>query len=185
MPRYRRYRSGTIRHSGWDYRRSAWYFVTICTADRRPFFGQVRNGIVGLSRAGCIAAHEWQRTPEVRPYVRLDAWIVMPDHIHGLIGITTESPAYCDAHLSHYHGVDTSRRDASTDEFSDEGTNEFRLHAHSLGAIIGQYKSVCTKRIRRNGTPEFEWQSRFYDRIVRTANAFRAARRYILAHPDQ
>jgi hypothetical protein len=116
MTRYKGYRSGTIRHDEWDYRTAAWYFVTICTADRRPFFGRVRNGIIGLSRAGCVAAREWQRTPAVRSYVRLDAWVVMPDHVHGLIGITTESP------------------------------NEFRLHAHSLGAIIGQYKSVCTKK---------------------------------------
>jgi REP element-mobilizing transposase RayT len=63
--------------------------VTICTGNRRPFFGQVRNGIIGLSAAGCIAAREWQRTPVVRPSVRLDAWIVTPDHIHDLIGIMT------------------------------------------------------------------------------------------------
>ena len=63
-------------------------------------------------------------------------------------------------------------------------TNEFRLRAHSLGAIIGRYKSVCTKQIRRNGIPEFEWQSRFYDRIVHDADALRAVRRYIRAHPD-
>jgi len=59
--------------------------VTICTGRRHLFFGEVQNGIVGLSAAGCIAAREWQRTPVVRPYVRLDAWIVMPNHIHKLI----------------------------------------------------------------------------------------------------
>jgi len=71
--RYNGYRSGTIRRDDWDYRRAAWYFVTICTGDRRPFFGQVRNGIIGFSAAGCIAALEWQRTSSERPYVRLDA----------------------------------------------------------------------------------------------------------------
>jgi REP element-mobilizing transposase RayT len=184
MTRYKGYRSGTIRHDEWDYRRSAWYFVTICTEDRHSFFGQVRNGVVGLSAAGCIAAQEWRRTPSVRPYVRLDAWIVMPDHIHGLIGITTESPFYSGNDATNQSAVDSSRRDESTATGDGENDNDFRLRAHSLGAIMCQYKSVCTKRIRRNGMPQFEWQSRFYDRIVRTRDAFRRARRYIQNHPD-
>jgi len=84
----------------------------------------------------------------------------MPDHVHGLIGITTDSPAYSDDNPPHHPAVD------------------------SLGAIIGRHKSVCTKQIRRNGIREFEWQSRFYDRIVHDADAFRAIRQYIRAHPD-
>ncbi|WP_103029363.1 hypothetical protein [Salinibacter altiplanensis] len=106
--RYRGYRSDTIRLDGWDYRRSAWYFVTICTHNRIPYFGAVRNGLVGLSPAGCIAAQEGRRTPEVRPYVRLGAWIVMPNHVHGLIGITTASPGHDDA-----TGTDASECDRS------------------------------------------------------------------------
>ena len=119
--RYNGYRSGPLRLDEWDYRRSAWYFVTICTHDRVSYFGTVQNGIMGLSPAGCIAAHEWRRTPEVRPYVRLGAWVVMPNrpkgdsrsergvnHIHGLIGITTESPAHDDI-----TGMNASDRDGS------------------------------------------------------------------------
>lgn len=190
MTRFRGYRSGTIRHWNWDYRRSAWYFVTICTADRVPFFGRVRNGIIGLAAAGCIAAREWQRTPEVRPYVRLDEWIIMPNHIHGLIGITTKSPAYSDDESLRQPAedssppVDSSRRDESPETLENASTKDFRLRAHSLGAIIGRYKSVCTKQIRASARPDFGWQSRFYDRIVRNAEEFRAARRYILAHPN-
>ena len=198
--RYNGYRSGTLRLDEWDYRRSAWYFVTICTHDRISYFGTVRNGIVGLSPAGCIAAHEWRRTPEVRPYVRLDAWIVMPNHIHGLIGITTESPAHdvvADTDTSKRDEsnttdnadnsdgvVDASRRDASTThECESASTAKFQLRAHSLGAIIGQYKSVCTKRIRAACRPDFGWQSRYYDRIVRTHREWTAVRRYIHQNP--
>jgi len=196
--RYNGYRSDTLRLDGWDYRRSAWYFVTICTANRRPYFGTVRNGIVGLSPAGCIAAQEGHRTPAVRPYVRLGAWIVMPNHVHGLIGITTESPAHDDitgtdaskrdesnppGNLGHSDGVDAPRRDASTHGCNPESTDKFRLHAHSLGAIIGQYKSVCTKRIRAACRPDFGWQSRYYDRIVRNRREWTAVRRYIHQNP--
>lgn len=197
-PRHHGYRSDTLRLNEWDYRRSAWYFVTMCTANRRPYFGQIRNDIVGLSPAGCIAAQEAHRTPKVRPYVRLGAWIVMPNHVHGLIGITTESPAH-DAAIDpgaserngstvadespHPDAVDASRRDASTDENESDSTNEFRLHAHSLGAIIGQYKSVCTKRIRATCRSDFGWQSRYFDRIVRNRREWAAVRRYIHRNP--
>jgi hypothetical protein len=95
-----------------------------------------------------------------------------------LIGITTVSPAYSGDNPPHHPAVDSSRRDESTQSVDAKSTNEFRLRAHSLGAIIGRYKSVRTKQIRRNGIPEFEWQSRFYDRIVHDADAFRAVRRY-------
>lgn len=212
--RYHGYCSDTLRLDEWDYRRSAWYFVTICTTDRRPYFGTVRNGIVGLSPAGCIAAQEWRRTPEVRPYVRLEAWIVMPNHMHGLIGITTDSPAHDDitgtdtserdgsnatgdvgnpdgvdaswhsgSNSSDPANVDASRRDASTDKNQPESTNKFRLRAHSLGAIVGQYKSGCTKRIRATCRPDFGWQSRYYDRIVRNRREWTAIRRYIHHNP--
>lgn len=182
--RYNGYRSDTLRLEGWDYRGSAWYFVTVCTRDRVPYFGTVRDGIVGLSPAGCIAVQEGYRTPEVRPYVRLGAWIVMPNHVHGLIGITTESPAYDGGDLSQNGPVaDSSRRDESAHGHDRASPNEFRLHAHSLGAIVGQYKSVCTKRIRGACRPDFAWQSRYYDRIVRTRREWNAVRRYILRNP--
>ena len=192
--RYNGYRSDTLRLDDWDYRRSAWYFVTICTHDRIPYLGTVRNGTVGLSSAGCVAAQEWRRTPEVRPYVRLDAWIVMPNHVHGLIGITPESPARDDAAPSdesaHSDAVDASRWDESTgtnrNNHTSENagaTNEFRLRAHSLGAIVGQYKSVCTKRIRSACRSDFGWQSRYYERIVRTRREQTAVRRYIHQNP--
>ena len=181
---YEEYHPDSIRLGGWDYRQSAWYFLTICTQDRRPHLGTIQNGIMGLSRAGCIAAKEWRRTPEVRTYVRLDAWIVMPNHVHGILGITTESPGHNAAKsLDDPDVVDSSRRDESTQENKHKSDNDFRLHAHSVGAIVGQYKSVCTKRIRAACRPNFEWQARYYDRILRNRRERKAARRYILQNP--
>lgn len=156
---------------------------------------------MGLSRAGSIAAAEWQRIPQIRPYVRLDAWIVMPNrpegdsrsesgvnHVHGIMGITTESPGHHAANLNSDKSLDDndvemSRRDVSTHENEDESTKEPRLQAHPVGAIVGQYKSVCTKRIRATCRPDFGWQSRYYDRILRDRHELKAARRYILQNP--
>jgi len=187
MPRYRGYRTDSIRLDGWDYRTSAWYFLTLCTHRRVCHFGTVRGGIVGLSPAGCVAAQEWVRTAVVRPYVRLDAWIVMPNHVHGLVGITTASPGHRAATADDDDnssddddgGVETSRRDVSTGMAAPGA----RLTAHSIGAIMAQYKSVCTRRIREMGDAAFAWQPRFYDRIVRSRRAFDAVRAYIHANP--
>jgi hypothetical protein len=88
MTKFRdRYRVESARLPGWDYRTAGWYFVTVCTKDRIPFFGRVVDGDVILSRMGEIVTEEWQRTPEVRPHVVLDAWILMPNHLHGIIVI--------------------------------------------------------------------------------------------------
>ena len=185
---YEAYHPESIRLDNWDYRRSAWYFLTICTADRRPYFGTIQDGIMGLSQAGCVAAQEWRRTPAVRPYVRLDAWIVMPNHVHGILGLTTESPGHDAAESNSPKSmeepdVETSRRDVSTQGNAQESKDESRLRAHSVGAIVGQYKSICTKRIRAACRPDFGGQSRYYDRILRYRDEVKTARRYILQNP--
>jgi len=68
----------------WDYTNSGWYFVTICTKNRKHYFGKIRNEIMGLSAMGIIVAFEWQKTEQIRDNVKLDEWIVMPNHLHGL-----------------------------------------------------------------------------------------------------
>ena len=154
------YRIPSARLPNYDYNAPGWYFVTICTKGRACFFGSVRNGVMGLTREGCIVAEEWQETPAVRPYVHLDAWIIMPNHLHGIIGISSESPAV-------------------------QGPQNTSLNPHSLGAIIGQIKSICTKRIRMKVARDFGWQSRFYDRVLRNEREIESARRYIFDNPAQ
>ncbi len=86
MPLFRnKYRIESARLRGWDYRSPGWYFVTICARARQCFFGEVADGQIWLSDIGVIVADEWQNTPRVRSYVELDAWVVMPNHIHGII----------------------------------------------------------------------------------------------------
>jgi len=160
MQRYKgRYRIESARLPTYDYRSPGWYHVVICTAGRACMLGEVRQGIMGLTVPGCIVAHEWQRTPAVRPYVRLGPWIVMPNHVHLLVGITSATPASSGSRMS------------------------TTLRAHSLGAIMGQFKARCTKRIRQRGFHAFGWQSRFYDRIIRTDQEWQALARYIDDNP--
>ncbi|MBI5052316.1 MAG: transposase [Chloroflexi bacterium] len=181
-----KYRIESTRLRNWDYAGAGWYFVTLCTRNRELFFGDVKEGEMILSPVGEIIAEEWLKTKEVRVNVELDEWIVMPNHVHGIIVIT--------------HPVETSRRDVSENvnhqeslsakkETTHEETpqrgvsTKGRLKANSLGSIIGQFKSVCTKRIWAAGFRHFDWQPRFHDEIIRDQPHLDYDRQYIKNNP--
>jgi REP element-mobilizing transposase RayT len=164
------YRVESARLRGWDYAAGGWYFVTICTQRGRCFFGDVVDEQMHLSPIGEIVAEEWQKTERIRSDVELDQWVIMPNHLHGIIGIKDKS-------LRSMQGTgqqETPHRGVSTGA---------RLRAKSLGAIINQFKSVCTKRIRAAGFQNFAWQSRFYDHVIRNEKSMNDIREYIANNP--
>jgi REP element-mobilizing transposase RayT len=156
------YRVASTRLKGWDYSQAGGYFVTICTANRGCYFGHIDDGQMRLSPIGDVVAAEWQRTAEVRPQVILDAWVVMPNHLHGIIVIQNDEVA-------------------ATNSAESAGS----LRPGSVGAIIGQIKSVCKKRIRAMGAQTFDWQPRFHDHIVRDDKDLARIREYIMNNPVQ
>ena len=112
---------------------------------------------------------EWNKTIEIRKNVELDYYVVMPNHFHGIIIIKD---------------VETSRRDVSKEKL-ETGHRPVSTHLKpdSLGSVIGQFKSICTKRIRKLGIERFKWQTRFYDHIIRNENDLRRIRTYIQNNP--
>ena len=156
-----KYRVESARLKGWDYSAPGYYFVTICTKDRKCFLGRVVDGKMLLSKTGMIVAEEWQKTEKIRKNVDLDVWGIMPNHIHGIL-ILLEKPV----------NVETTHQVVST-----------TLKPNSLGSIVGQFKSVSTKRIRKMGCIDFGWQSRFHDHIIRDDKALNNIRKYILENP--
>lgn len=157
------YRIESTRLPGWDYRSAAYYFVTICTKDHRCCLAKIADGVAYISPLGMIVAEEWWRTPHVRPYVKLDASQIMPNHFHGIIVIEESEMA----------------------PQEEQGTGALHLQAGSLGAIIGQFKSICTKRIRALGDGAFQWQPRFHDHIIRDENELKRLRAYIVGNPGK
>jgi putative transposase len=153
-----RYRPDSLRLPWWDYSQAGWYFVTICTHDRQCVLGEIVEGSVVLTPAGQIVEEEWWRTATVRPNVGLDEFVVMPNHVHGILVINEDQGK-------------TSHRDVSTKP---------GLRPDSLGAIVGQFKSICTKRIRGQGFSQFGWQSRFYEHIIRDERSLENVRQYIV-----
>lgn len=182
-----KYRVESNRLKGWDYSSPGYYFVTIVTQNRTAWFGEVVDAKMVLSPVGEIVAEEWRKTAIIRSNVELDAWVIMPNHIHGIIVIVpgiVETP----------RAVETPRRGVSTGvdqtSFGDyprgaSKSNNPSWKPNSLGSIINQFKSVCTKRIRSAGYADFGWQSRYYDHIVRDEKTLLKIRHYIDNNPKQ
>ncbi|MBE0608499.1 MAG: transposase [Dehalococcoidia bacterium] len=160
-----RVRRSSNRAPRFDYRSVGAYFVTVVTYQRQPVFGQVIDGRMVLNTAGRLAAREWLTTGQRRGNVRLDDFIVMPNHIHAIIHITTERP-----------------RPREGDESE---SALVRSPSHSVGAIIRGFKAATTAQLNRlaecPGRPL--WQANYHDRILRTEREIVAAHRYIRANP--
>ena len=125
------------------------------------FFGKIVEGKMHLSVIGAIVADEWLKTPQVRTYIELDEWRIMPNHLHGII-IINNHPC-----------VETTRRVVSTTR------PRPTLLPDSLGSIIGQIKSTCSKRIWNAGHAAFAWQPCYFDHIIRNEGDLHRIRRYI------
>ncbi|HEU5014324.1 MAG TPA: transposase [Roseiflexaceae bacterium] len=196
-----RYRIESARLPGWDYTATGYYFVTICTRRRQHFFGTVINSAMCLSPIGELVQDEWLQTEHVRQYVSLDEWIIMPNHMHGII-VINEPAAHTDDDDNDVDdgngNVETPRRGVSTAGGTSQPSPTSpqpprirsrddvampMLQSQSLGAIVGQFKSVATKRIRAAGYHDFAWQTRFYDVIIHDAQALDNIRRYIQNNP--
>ena len=174
-----KYRIKSTRFPENDYTQPGYYFVTFCTRDREHFFGEIISGEMQLSPIGEIVTQEWVNTGIVRPNVRLDEWIIMPNHIHMIVVITDEidSGEGPENRKETPHQAETPHRGVSTRAASR------KWKANSLGSIIGQFKGMCTRRIRARGHTDFGWQSRFYDRIIRTEDELDNMRFYIRHNP--
>ena len=131
----------SIRLKEYDYSQAGEYFVTICTHDHECMFGEIINGEMRLNAIGKIVNEEWLRTTRIRPGIELDVFVLMPNHIHGIIVIKEESPI---PNVGTHSCASPQRK------------------PRSLGSIIAGFKSVATKRINEmRQTPSFPvWQKR-------------------------
>ena len=170
----------SIRLPGYDYTQPGAYFVTFVAHDRECLFGDVVDGVMRLNAFGEIVREEWFRTAVVRPYVMLapDEFVVMPNHIHGIIWITGG------------RGDPVGRPYDPVGRPHDNDRDDQRSHgpaAGSVGAIIGQIKSIAAKRINAlRGTPAAPvWGRNYYEHIIRYETSLNRIRRYIAANPSQ
>lgn len=160
MVKYKdKYRIESTRLPTWDYRNAGYYFITILTKNRKHYFGKVVDGKLIHSKIANIVIEEWLNTALLRSNVELDEWVLMPNHFHGIM-------------------IKNSQENLNSND-----DNKSILKSNSLGSIIGQFKSISTKRIRKSGLIEFSWQPGFYEHIIRNEQALENIRKYISLNP--
>src|SRR3972149_11281080 len=167
-----KYRIESTRLKEWDYSTNGYYFVTICTKNQECVFGRIADGKMLLTRIGNIAKRLWLEIPEHFKNVELDEFIIMPNHIHGIVIIENQ------------HCRDAINGVSTTDGGGITLAHNPMLSENSLSKIIRWYKGRCTFEINKiQITIHFAWQSRFYDHIIRNEKSLQKIREYIHYNP--
>ena len=170
-----------------DYASSGAYFVTICAAQKAHLFAGISSGEVQRSDIGEVILEEWERMGMLRVEVRLDAFVVMPNHVHAIVWI--ERPTVGARLASPLRRDDdflrAGQRELAVSKHKSPQTPAFGVRSGSLGAIVGGFKSAVTKRVNEaRATPNTPiWQRNYHDRIIRNDRELNAVREYIAHNP--
>ena len=153
--------------------------MTIRVRATNHLFGEVVAGRMRLSSAGRVASQCWRDIPKHVPTVTLDTFVVMPDHVHGIVVIGKSSDQR-NVGAQHAAPLPLRARLSVTSRDSTPASG-------SLGAIVRSFKSATTRRINelRHRPGEPVWQRNYYDRVIRSDDELYRARRYILTNPDR
>ena len=174
----------SIRLPGFDYSEYGYYFVTICTYNREPLFGEIINGKIKLNDAGRIVFDEWNNTANIRKNVELDIFTVMPNHFHAIIKINRPVGAYGHTPISTNTNEDRAYINTPNEDRAYINT-PLQSPKNNLGAIIRGFKSATTTKINlllnSPGVPV--WQRNYYEHIVREEDELNNIRQYILENP--
>lgn len=159
---------------GYDYSADGEYFVTICIDGRKHYFGEIENGVMNLSETGKIVDKIWNELPKMFDNVRLDVYLIMPDHFHGIVVIKPE------VNLKNL----PIRKAGKIPTFkSGSINNPMELKTITLGRIIRWFKGRVKFEVNKINS-DFKWQSRYHDRIIRDEKEFYFISRYILNNPQ-
>ncbi len=164
----RRHHRRSIRLKGYDYSLSGAYFITICVHHGQCELGEIHNTEMRLSACGNIVAATWENLPDHYSCIELDAFVVMPNHVHGIVVL-----------------VDDSANTLLTAETGLEPALTRNSHRHGLPEIVRAFKSFSARQINQSkgiqGQPF--WQRNYYEHIIRNERAYLAIREYILSNP--
>lgn len=197
-----KYRIESTRLQSWDYGSNGAYFITICTINRKHFFGNIQDGKMHLSEIGLLAEKHWLEIPQHFPFVSLGNFVVMPDHTHGILIINkldTETPklGVSFVEIPKPNLMETPKPNLDIREETPKlgvsvetvetpkpknGGKNPKWKPNSIGSIINQYKRVVTlnaRKIQKN----FGWQSLYHDQIIRNAHHYENINSYIAKNP--
>ena len=160
----------SVRLKGYDYAGAGAYFVTICVQNRECLFGRIADGQMVLNDAGMMIQTVWNEIPPHYPGIEIDASVVMPNHIHGIIVIVGAAP-----------------RGRPVD-----GQPQGVAPTLSLPDVVHRFKTMTTKRyadgVKQYGWRRFNgklWQRNYYEHIIRSDDELNSIREYIAINPAQ
>ncbi|MFH1565456.1 MAG: transposase [bacterium] len=184
----------SIRIKDYNYSAFGYYFITVCTEKKVEYFGKIIDSKMILNIFGKIVANEWDNTKNIRNNIELDEFIVMPNHIHGIIIIrrgvshTPNALSHTPNALSHTpNEVPHTDYDGGVWQYTPTA-RKFQSSSNSLGAIIRGFKSAVTKQIKQEIDKRqiniiFQWQRNYYERIIRSEDELNKIRKYIIENP--
>lgn len=172
-----RYRVESTRLKGWDYSSPGAYFITLCTKKRECLFGDVVEKSMILNENGTIVEKCWYDLPRHYDNIKLDQFVTMPNHVHGIMMIDIETvPASL---------VETGLKPVSTATAITADIDNGKMKTHGLYEFVRALKTFSARRINEHRkTPgKTVWQPRFYDHIIRDDNELSRIRKYIMDNP--
>ena len=155
----------------YDYSTCGYYYVTICIRDKVSVFGEIKNETMVLNHFGKIAGRRWREIPEHYENVGIDSYVIMPNHIHGIIIIKP---------YDNNTSVGTEQCSVPTVIGKKSSSKKYGL----LSKIIKSFKNTVIKDVREID-PDFDfgWQRSFYDHIIRKDDVLTEIRKYIAENP--
>lgn len=195
MQKYKNtYLPNSIRLKYFNYRQNGLYFITICTKNRFPFFGKVINNNMHYSQIGLIAKKFYKDIPNHFSFVKLDNFIITPDHLHSIIIINhakfnthpqLENQAICINEYLPKYTITTNCRDVACYvstrkkvKKNQKFYSQISPKAGSLSTIIRSFKSAVSKYAHQKNI-QFKWQPRYYETIIKNENQLLNIRYYI------
>ncbi len=167
----------SIRLKGYDYSQAGLYFITICCHDKMRLFGEIENGGMKLNDAGIIADECWKEIPMHFPDAVLHEYIIMPNHIHGIIELKQKNINNTD--------VGFEKTVVGIENFQSlQHQNKFqKMIPRSIGSIIKGFKIGVTKWFRSNTEIVTIWQRNYYEHIIRNRKSYQTISEYIINNP--
>jgi len=182
----------SIRLKRYDYSQAGAYFITICTKDRECLFGKIADGKMLLNEVGGIADEYLNNIPNHFSHVEMGEFIVMPNHVHCILVLHNKPNNVGTSHDVGTRHVVSLRGNAGNMAWTSHvmsmqqqpNTNQFsKPIAGSVSVIIQQYKSSVKRWCNKNNHNNFEWQSRFHDRVIRDDQFYQTISDYIIKNP--
>jgi len=177
----------SIRLQGYDYSQPGIYFITLCTQNHECLFGEILNGEMRLNEFGKMTQQCWLEIPHHFPHVKLDEFVIMPDHIHGIIilndivGAKNFSPQPSN-NFSPQPSNNFSPQPMPTPQ---QNITPFRSPSKTIGSIIRGFKIGVTKGFRQNTDIYVVWQRNYYEHIIRNKVELNRMRQYIIDNPKK